>query len=70
MSSFTSTLRPTPFGFFDEDPIFALAHGEDMTARIPGSELVVLNGAGHNHPESLQPIIARHLLDFALAHAV
>jgi len=23
MSSFTSTLRPTPFGFFDEDPIFA-----------------------------------------------
>ena len=61
---------PTLILHADEDPIFALAHGEDMTARIPGSELVVLNGAGHNHPESLQPIIARHLLDFALAHAV
>lgn len=49
----------------DEDPIFNLDHGEDMAARIPDSTLVVLRGAGHNHPLSLQPIIMDELIKFA-----
>ena len=52
----------------DEDPIFSLEHGEDMAARIPNARLSVLRGAGHNHPLSLQPIIADHLLEFVSAH--
>jgi pimeloyl-ACP methyl ester carboxylesterase len=48
----------------DEDPIFNLAHGEDMTGRIPNAKLAVLRGAGHNHPLSLQPIIAEQLIKF------
>lgn len=45
----------------DEDPIFGLEHGVDMAERIPDAELTVLHGAGHNHPLSLQPIIAGHI---------
>lgn len=48
----------------DEDPIFGLEHGVDMADRIPHAGLVVLEGAGHNHPLSLQPIIARHIAEF------
>ena len=32
-----------------------------MAERIPDAELTVLEGAGHNHPLSLQPIIAEHI---------
>jgi len=48
----------------DEDPIFSIEHGEDMAARMPNARLSVLRGAGHNHPLSLQPVIADHLLAF------
>ena len=48
----------------DEDPIFSIEHGEDMAARIPNARLSVLRGAGHNHPLSLQPVIAERLLEF------
>ena len=48
----------------DEDPIFDLQHGLDMAERIPNSQLRVLQGAGHNHPLSLQPIIAEALIEF------
>lgn len=51
----------------DEDPIFSIEHGEDMAARMPNARLCVLNGAGHNHPLSLQPLIVDHLLKFASA---
>ena len=47
-----------------EDPIFSLEHGADMAERIPHAGLVVLEGAGHNHPLSLQPIIAGHIDEF------
>ena len=49
----------------DEDPIFSIEHGEDMARRLGNAELTVLPGAGHNHPASLQPIIAAALKDFA-----
>ena len=47
-----------------DDPIFPLAHGEDLARRIPGAELRVLSGAGHNHPDSLKPVIVEELLAF------
>ena len=49
----------------DEDPIFSFEHGEDMASRIPNAKLVKLKGAGHNHPLSLQPIIATEIGRFA-----
>ena len=35
-----------------------------MAARIPEARLAVLEGAGHNHPLSLQPIIAGQIVEF------
>ncbi len=55
---------PTLILHGDEDPIFNIAHGEDMAARIPRAELRILAGAGHNHPLSLQPVITEHLIEF------
>ena len=55
---------PTLILHADEDPIFSLEHGADMAERIPHAGLVVLEGAGHNHPLSLQPIIAGHIVEF------
>ena len=36
-----------------DDPIFPRGHGEDIVWRIPGAKLEYMQGAGHNHPESL-----------------
>lgn len=47
-----------------DDPILPLDHGEDMAARIPGAHLQVLQGAGHNHPETLKPLITAALIEF------
>lgn len=55
---------PTLILHADEDPIFSLEHGVDMAERIPHAKLTVLEGAGHNHPLSLQPIIAGHIVEF------
>ena len=66
-SFFEQTRRiscPTLILHADEDPIFSLEHGADMAERIPGARLAVLEGAGHNHPFSLQPIIAGHVVEF------
>ena len=46
------------------DPIFPLAHGKDIARRIPHARLVHLEGAGHNHPRSLRPVIVERLLEF------
>ena len=42
-----------------------LEHGVDMAERISGARLMVLEGAGHSHPLSLPPIVARHIVEFA-----
>ena len=47
-----------------DDPILPLDHGEDIAARIPGARLQVLHGAGHNHPETLKPLITAALIEF------
>ncbi|MEM7292691.1 MAG: alpha/beta hydrolase [Pseudomonadota bacterium] len=49
----------------DEDPIFSIEHGQDMAQRMPNAKLEVLQGAGHNHPLSLQPLIANRIAEFA-----
>jgi pimeloyl-ACP methyl ester carboxylesterase len=56
---------PTLILHADEDPIFNLEHGKDMARRIANANLILLEGAGHNHPKSLQPVIAKHLVGFA-----
>ena len=56
---------PTLILHADEDPIFNIEHGRDLAEKISGSRLEILAGAGHNHPLSLQPIIANHLIGFA-----
>jgi len=47
-----------------DDPIFPRGHGEDIARRIPGARLVYLQGAGHNHPESLIPQMLESILGF------
>ena len=37
----------------------------DMAEPISRARLTVLEGAGHNHPLSLQPVIAGHIAEFA-----
>ena len=55
---------PTLVLHADQDPIFPLEHGEELARRIPNAQLRVLQGAGHNHPHSLQPIIVDHIASF------
>ena len=55
---------PTLILHADNDPIFSIEHGEEMAQRIPNARLSILQGAGHNHPLSLQPIIAAELVQF------
>jgi pimeloyl-ACP methyl ester carboxylesterase len=47
-----------------DDPIFPRGHGEDVARRIPGAKLVYLQGAGHNHPQSLRALMLESMLDF------
>lgn len=58
-------LSPALILHADEAHIFSLGHGVDMAERIPHATLTVLEGAGPNHPLSLQPIIAGQLVEFA-----
>jgi pimeloyl-ACP methyl ester carboxylesterase len=47
-----------------DDPIFPRGHGEDIARRIPGARLVYLQGAGHNHPQSLIPQMLELMVGF------
>jgi pimeloyl-ACP methyl ester carboxylesterase len=47
-----------------DDPIFPRGHGEDIARRIPGARLEYLDGAGHNHPDSLIPQMLESILGF------
>ena len=55
---------PTLVLHASDDPILPLDHGEDIAARIPGARLQVLEGAGHNHPATLKPLITAALIEF------
>jgi pimeloyl-ACP methyl ester carboxylesterase len=47
-----------------DDPIFPCGHGEDIARRIPCARLEYLQGAGHNHPNSLIPQMMASILGF------
>jgi pimeloyl-ACP methyl ester carboxylesterase len=47
-----------------DDPIFPRGHGEDIARRIQGANLKYMQGAGHNHPESLIPQMTESMLGF------
>jgi pimeloyl-ACP methyl ester carboxylesterase len=49
-----------------EDPIFSIEHGKDITEAIPQSELVTIEGMGHDFPTGSGPwpIIADKIIDF------
>ncbi len=51
-----------------DDPLVLPAGGEDTARSIPGAELIMVPGMGHNIPHALAPLIARHVLDFIDRH--
>lgn len=52
----------------DDDRDVALAHGEDLHDRIPGSQLVVVPGGSHMLPATHPDLVAEHIHRFATAH--
>ena len=51
-----------------DDPLVLPAGGEDTARSIPGAELVMVPGMGHNIPGTLAPAIAGLVLDFIGDH--
>jgi len=51
-----------------DDPLVPPACGEDTARHIPGAELAVVPGMGHNIPDALAPVIAEHVLSFVGRH--
>jgi len=47
-----------------DDPLVPLAAGEDTAAQIPGAELKVIPGMGHDLPPALVPQMANIVRDF------
>jgi pimeloyl-ACP methyl ester carboxylesterase len=48
----------------DSDPLIPVAGAKDTAASIPGAELIVVPGMGHGFPESLAPVLLKHIGDF------
>jgi pimeloyl-ACP methyl ester carboxylesterase len=51
-----------------DDPLVPPACGEDTARHIPGAELAIVPGMGHNIPDTLAPVIAEHVLGFIGRH--
>jgi pimeloyl-ACP methyl ester carboxylesterase len=49
----------------DADPLIPLSGGEDTARSIPGADLLVIPGAGHDFRESLVPVYVKAIGDFA-----
>jgi pimeloyl-ACP methyl ester carboxylesterase len=47
-----------------DDPIFPRGHGEDVVKRVPNAKLEYMEGAGHNHPASLIPLMLERVISF------
>ena len=47
-----------------DDPLIPLAAGEDTAALIPGAELTVIPGMGHDLPDALMPKMAQIVCGF------
>lgn len=50
-----------------DDPLIEPHYGEDTAACIPGAQLQIVPGMGHNIPDALAPDIARRVGDFLAA---
>lgn len=61
---FADLRRPTLVVHGELDPVFPLAHGEALRDAVPGAELVVLPGAGHDVPEPVWDVFVRSLAAF------
>jgi pimeloyl-ACP methyl ester carboxylesterase len=48
-----------------DDPLVPAAHGEDTAQNIPGAELLIIPGAGHDFNEALAPVYLAAIGDFA-----
>jgi pimeloyl-ACP methyl ester carboxylesterase len=44
------------------DPVFPTAHGRSLAAKIPGAELMILPGVGHDVPPPVWPLFVERLL--------
>ncbi len=51
-----------------DDPLVLPAGGEDTARSIPGAELFLVPGMGHNIPAALVPVIVERVLDFIRRH--
>jgi pimeloyl-ACP methyl ester carboxylesterase len=65
----TSALRsvsvPTLVMHGADDPLVQVSGGHATARAIPGAELVVFDGMGHNLPKALWPEITRHIAQLA-----
>lgn len=61
-SELTTITAPTAVIHGSEDPINALEAGEEMAQLIPGAELVVMDGMGHEMPKDAWPRITEVIL--------
>jgi pimeloyl-ACP methyl ester carboxylesterase len=47
-----------------DDPVIPAAAAKDTAASIPGAELVIIPGMGHDFPSALVPVYLKHIGDF------
>jgi pimeloyl-ACP methyl ester carboxylesterase len=47
-----------------DDPVIPAAAAKDTAASIPGAELIVVPGMGHDFPPALVPVFLEHIGDF------
>ncbi|MEH0510361.1 alpha/beta hydrolase [Streptomyces sp. B21-106] len=59
---FASVRAPTLVVHGDHDPVLPLPHGRALREAIPGAELLVLEGAGHDLPKPLWDVFVPALL--------
>lgn len=60
---FSDLHAPTLVVHGDHDPLFPLAHGRALRDAIPGAQLLVLEGAGHDLPQPLWDVFVRALIE-------
>jgi pimeloyl-ACP methyl ester carboxylesterase len=53
---------PTLVVHGDHDPVFPLAHGRALRDAIPGAQLLILEGAGHDVPRPLWDVFIQALI--------
>ncbi len=47
-----------------DDPLVPVEGGKDTAASIPGAELIIVPGMGHDFTDALSPVLLKHVGDF------